>query len=349
MSCLILAGLSSCARPDAERPSPRSRDTAAAATLTADPERLDLGLLAPHAVVEGRVMIRNETDRSVTITTIDAPCDCTTPGWTLPRTLGPGEAAPLDIQLDLGHLRNGGAATPPTVPRTLERSLTLRTSDREDLEVALEATVQSRWMVQPPAVNFPILLPGTGGTMQLVVASADGTGVEGLEVHAEEHEIPLVASKRETADGLVIDLTWGPFPEPGSYETRLTIQPADAGEPALVVPLTATVRGLVTVNPPSIETEHAPATRPIEVTFVVGRRDERPIRVTRATSGDPTRIRLTIRPPQPHVPEARVHAVIITPPHPRRLQDEIVLHADAMDEPLRIPVDVRARAPSRPD
>ena len=81
---------------------------------------------------------------------------------------------------------------------------------------------------------------------------------------------------------------------------------------------------------------------PVVAMLTLQRRDGHAVRVTGARSSE-HRIRLDVLPPQPHVPEARIRAVVPVLPHPRETTATIEILTDAAERPLRIPVRVAAR------
>ena len=91
----------------ARRPAPPARPEAAPARAIADappmvsePASIDFGFLPPNTPGEGIVLLRNTSDKPLTINLVQPSCKCTTISDLVGKQIPPGGTVELQIKLD---------------------------------------------------------------------------------------------------------------------------------------------------------------------------------------------------------------------------------------------------------
>lgn len=84
----------------ARRPAPPARAIADAPPLVSVPASIDFGFLPPNTPGEGIVLLRNTSDKPLTINLVQPSCKCTTISDLVGKQIPPGGTVELQIKLD---------------------------------------------------------------------------------------------------------------------------------------------------------------------------------------------------------------------------------------------------------
>ena len=84
----------------ARRPAPPTRAIADAPPLVSEPASIDFGFLPPNTPGEGIVLLRNTSDKPLTINLVQPSCKCTTISDLVGKQIPPGGTLELQIKLD---------------------------------------------------------------------------------------------------------------------------------------------------------------------------------------------------------------------------------------------------------
>ena len=84
----------------ARRPAPPARAIPDAPPLVSEPASIDFGFLPPNTPGEGIVLLRNTSDKPLTINLVQPSCKCTTISDLVGKQIPPGGTVELQIKLD---------------------------------------------------------------------------------------------------------------------------------------------------------------------------------------------------------------------------------------------------------
>jgi len=331
--------------PKPEPPPPATPSRPPPLLPTFDPPSIDLGTLAAGTRLERSVLLRDETDQPVRVVDLEASCECTTTDVTLPVQLRPGDAVTVPLVVDLGLLTRGGApAAGEPSPVPIAREVTAVTADGGRATLAITGAVSSAVRLEPATLLWADAAAGAPLKGEVAVRGADALPPPVKEVISRGSPPPEVA-RRDEDGAVVIEVSWGPFPEPGEHRGSLVIVTGSADVPRVEVPLRAEVVGPVVASPAEIVEENAVPTRPVVETLTLRRRDGQPVRVLSATCTE-HRVTVEVLPEQVHVPEARVRVIVPVLPHPRQVVGAVEVTTDVAGGTVRVPVRVRALPPA---
>lgn len=139
---------------------PLSKSVGEPPPLVADPVALDLGFLPPNTPGEGSVILRNTSDKPLTINAIVASCKCTTINDIVGKQIAPGGSETITIKLDgapaMGVRRSSVKVTVDGFARALD--------------IAVKGEVSLPVRVVPPYINA---IEQKNLTGRLIVESID--------------------------------------------------------------------------------------------------------------------------------------------------------------------------------
>jgi hypothetical protein len=344
---LLAAALAVAACHEApQAPEPATGAGAQPAAPRFEPARLDLGVVAAGAWLERRVLLRNETPRSIRLAGIEAPCECTTTDLALPVELSPGEALEVPLVVDLSVLTRGGApGQDEPGPKPLRRQVTVVTDEEARATLEVELAVSSALVIEPMTLSWAAADLGRPLAGEITVRSGRSGGEAHLRQVISRGAPPPEVARHDEGGATLLTVAWGPFDGPGERRASLLLVTGEPELPEVEIELQAQVVGPVVVSPEEIVAQAALPTRPVVQTLVVSRRDGEPVRILSARC-DEHRVRVSLTPAQPHVPEARVQVVVPVLPHPRELTGTVELVTDVAGGIVRVPIRVRARPPA---
>lgn len=349
---LLLVSASACRPPIAERRSdadrPDRRDLRSGerpAAFAFDPPELDFGTVLPEAGLTSTVSLRNLTDRSVTVQRLDVPCDCTTAELRLPHELGPGQALPIPITLDLREVDRGGRQAPGADgAREIERSLTALAADGSFATLPIRCRVTDLVEVAPARLDFGPIPVGSGGSENVLIQA--GSAGRAVAVTAARCAAPdcTVEIQESRTEGTRVLLVWGPFESVGPQRAAVELDLDLTELPRITLPLTAEAVPVVVARPERIDVDGVAPTRPYVATVSVSRPDGFPLEIRSVRSSGP-RVRaevLTGGSPSGSIRLVRVIVPVLPPP--REVSEDVIVVTDASPGgTLIVPVRVRGR------
>jgi len=257
--------------------------------IAVDPRSFDFGTVSQGTVVEHDFIVRNTGTADLNLQRVVAACGCTaTTSSTAP--IPPGGEAPVHVKLDTAGF--SGAK---------EKTVRIFSNDPDEpaLMVALKGTIQPEVTLEPSHLSFGDVSrsDSEARSREVTVVVREGSGVTIQSVRAVSRairvdELESSPTRRRLKVSLAEELPIG------EVRDRVVVNLAGGRNPAVNIPVFASVKGDLRLRPATISFGIVEGEKPIVRSVRVENTGQEPVTIKEVRSSDPvinTAVR-TLRP-----------------------------------------------------
>lgn len=207
-----------------------------------DENSFDFGRVKRGEKLNHRFTFKNVGKGPLKVYGVHAACGCTAAEVATDKEYPAQEGGAIDVTFDTNDF-NG----------SIVKTVTVMTNERHvpDRTLSIKATVVSEFEINPPLADFGAVLAQTGGTQQIFIKPQPGQkfSIEKIRFNAES----LAVSSLAKDGGYLLSVELKKNISPGFLKETIYIKNDSKSLPELRIPVRATVRGNIEIEPRYLE------------------------------------------------------------------------------------------------
>ncbi|UCG32523.1 MAG: DUF1573 domain-containing protein [Phycisphaerales bacterium] len=212
-----------------------------------DPKAIDFGQVVRGQTPQSRIRLINVSERTVTVRRVKTECECIGLALDGPTEMQPGGV--LEVDLNYATMREPAGET------TKKLIFEYEDGGEKRFEFDVSIDIVPGVAFEPAFLSFGRLRVGEARTMPLLLETPDEVDFAVAKAETSDDMISTDYSRKEHArmsPQHQIDVTVGPFTEPGRFSGTVVLHTQHWSDTELEVPVFAEVIGKVTVEPTTI-------------------------------------------------------------------------------------------------